>query len=1331
MAKTGNVLFRRQPILRQVAFRDFAWPMLGLVPLNTAVALCLTLLAYPLYGQQESNDLPRLSKQEFSNPGREYRPIDCWWWDAGYLDQEKMRWQLEDMHAKGIGGTWLYPRFGATQLESSEPGFWTDGWWEYLKFNLHEHQRLGMVQWANDWLGRLDKNYFQNQLIKERDQNPRLTGHRLVAHQKASQREQTVVIEVPKTQTILSAAAYRRIPGKNDAVDGDTRIDLMKSITGHKLIWKAADPNWLVIVVATEPATLNYLESYVAKRWIEIFFDKYRQHLGGLLGRALTAYGPDERFVLNGSILYTEGLRERFTREKGYDPLPDLGALFVDMGPRTPKVRCEYYDVMVSLLEENLYAPIADWLHEHGMKQATIATWGRENMLGQTTNYGDFFRMMRHFDMPGNEDSAESGAGAFIDTKLSSSIAHLNGKSRVIVCAYWGMGWGFTQEQNVARTNVNYAWGINLFNTHGVLYSFLAGRNEFVPPEVHFYQPYWKTWRAFTDYVARLSYVLSQGDHRADVALLYPLSTLHAHWRGGSKFDAPAQEAQRTTFTLAKAIHSRGIDFNFIDESNLASAEIDKGLLKPARLEFSVVVLPSITTIRTDVAQQLQKFVASGGTLVVLGDVPTASPELGRDDPQLRKIWNELFGDLREKSQQTVERKNEAGGRAILVRSSEADVASAISAAITPDVQTSSSDVIHAHRKVGEQDVYFFVNAQPEERDIDVTVRCSGVPEIWDARTGEIKPLHRFQRLPDGTRLRLKMSPHEGILVVFKPAGDRPQVVEDNLASIEDVRPDGNGFEVVGSARTVAPLSARLISGGRVYSGHSKGVEPEIQRLDGLWECEVSPTMDNRWGDFRYPASKELIGPEVFKMKYRPELPDSDKHPDWYSVDLSEDDWKDIQCTYGPHWNVLGPLDEKVDSGELRNKIVGEANAVDDPLDVGGHVETWRPYSYSWQFGADRMDVHQSGGDGLGVVSPDFIVFDRLPNKSAVFYLTTRIHAKRATNVFLHLGREGDPLVRQAWVNGDLVVNVTGKEDKSAGAVALREGWNQVTLRLLAPPAGKRGGRKVYYVPGIQPIPSPDKRIATFAVFLPTAELPERERFMPLLPWYEAASEFTHDYRPASEEPVGWYRFTAPPGARKAKLNLLADSVQAWVNGTKAKVVDGVLQFPSEKQPSQSSQVTLRVKHARGFYEGAAFRAPIAFECARGAIPLGDWSAFGLSHYSGGLVYIRKIHLTSEQLANRIVLDLGNVRTSAEVFVNGQSLGVRLARPFLYDLDQFVKPGENEIRIEVLNTLANYMSTQPTQYVFKGQTVSGLLGPAELRLLPRIRLHCVPESTGP
>jgi hypothetical protein len=73
---------------------------------------------------------------------------------------------------------------------------------------------------------------------------------------------------------------------------------------------------------------------------------------------------------------------------------------------------------------------------------------------------------------------------------------------------------------------------------------------------------------------------------------------------------------------------------------------------------------------------------------------------------------------------------------------------------------------------------------------------------------------------------------------------------------------------------------------------------------------------------------------------------------------------------------------------------------------------------------------------------------------------------------------------------------------------------------------------------------------------------------------------------------------------------------------------------------------------------------------------------------------------------------LGKVVSSAEVFVNRKSAGVKLAAPWKFDLTGKLQPGENLIEILVYNTLGNYYLTTPSMYV--GRTNSGLIGPVRL-----------------
>ena len=72
-------------------------------------------------------------------------------------------------------------------------------------------------------------------------------------------------------------------------------------------------------------------------------------------------------------------------------------------------------------------------------------------------------------------------------------------------------------------------------------------------------------------------------------------------------------------------------------------------------------------------------------------------------------------------------------------------------------------------------------------------------------------------------------------------------------------------------------------------------------------------------------------------------------------------------------------------------------------------------------------------------------------------------------------------------------------------------------------------------------------------------------------------------------------------------------------------------------------------------------------------------------------VYTTHIKLTKNNLkgANGWMIDLGDVRESARVYINGEFIGCAWSVPFVLDCHQALKVGDNEIRIEVTNLPAN------------------------------------------
>jgi hypothetical protein len=142
-----------------------------------------------------------------------------------------------------------------------------------------------------------------------------------------------------------------------------------------------------------------------------------------------------------------------------------------------------------------------------------------------------------------------------------------------------------------------------------------------------------------------------------------------------------------------------------------------------------------------------------------------------------------------------------------------------------------------------------------------------------------------------------------------------------------------------------------------------------------------------------------------------------------------------------------------------------------------------------------------------------------------------------------------------------------------------------------------------------------------------------------------------------------------------------------------------------------------------------------------------DHESDGIKYYSGLGVYTRTLEVPTDWLASDrgIHLDLGDVRELAEVFVNGKSAGVLWKAPFRADITALVKPGANDLKIEVMNLWINrltgdmrlpaerrYTRTNMNQVRDMGGDETwkvqpaGLLGP--VRLLPSKRVE-IPRET--
>ena len=112
---------------------------------------------------------------------------------------------------------------------------------------------------------------------------------------------------------------------------------------------------------------------------------------------------------------------------------------------------------------------------------------------------------------------------------------------------------------------------------------------------------------------------------------------------------------------------------------------------------------------------------------------------------------------------------------------------------------------------------------------------------------------------------------------------------------------------------------------------------------------------------------------------------------------------------------------------------------------------------------------------------------------------------------------------------------------------------------------------------------------------------------------------------------------------------------------------------------------------------------------------LGSWTDHGFADYSGSATYSIDFDLSADYLNRPIMLDLGTVRESAEVWVNGKLAGIRIWYPYTVDIGPMAAEGTNRIEVVVTNTLQNRFANEPHP--------SGLLGPVRIVPLEEIVLE--------
>lgn len=1169
--------------------------------------------------------------ESFRNPPATHAPVPFYWWAGERLDRGRIAWQLDQLHRGGIREVVIsYPHGPDGRSSLGDPELFSPDWWDLFRWFLTACRERGMAAGFQDY------TLVEPILRGIGERTPGMRGGRLVCEARhASGGDKVRIARAAGTHPV----AVRAYPLRDGLPQVEDSRCLAERVTAEGLDWEAPAGDWWVAWVAVEAAAFDPLHPDSGRLAAAELYAPFERECPGEVGATLNLFFQDELDFGSRMPFWSEFLPAAFSKLKGYELLPWLPALWHDLGPRSEKVRMDYADVVVGRIEECYFEPVFRWHEERG------TMFGHDNCgrgrIGEGRSfYGDYFRTMRWFSAPGCDDPKLHGARSFRGLKVNSSIATLYQRPRVWVEAFHSSGWGTTPAEVVAALYEDLAYGANVVNLHGLYYSTCGGWWEWAPPDFHFRQPYWRHAAGLNGCLTRLCWLLSQGVHRCDVALVYPVAALHAeaedsgaagtvaHMGNDAIGDAPAVGPEDAAFGIGRHLFDRGCDFDFVDDLSLARAAASDGELRAGPGRYRVMILPAMRAVAYATLEKARDFVRLGGLVVAYGNLPRASERAGRGDPQLDALVMEIFGTLDESTDHR--HGHPGGGLAGFVRRDYRQVLELVDQHIERDFR-STAPVQVLHRQLADLDVWFLFNPADEPLAVEAEFRATGRASWWDAWTGEIRPA------AEGPRQRFELRAKEAKLLVF---AKQPDLTPPPAC---EARPQGT---------TLA--------------------------LDGPWDFQVVPTLDNRFHDFSFLAGPSILGPEARRFLC------AEEHEGGLT------DWSETTYSFGPRLEVAGPF----------------------PPGAEVVATEWRPYEISTRWGIERdpfLTHWLTGPHGLkGAVPDDYLDF-HADQPGSFWVVRATVFAPAAGDYPLIAGSRASYRV---WING--VESLVQEEALPPGIhapwgiphhdsprretrVPLRQGANELRIQLVQP-EGQRTRAHVAFAPLAEAGGEPALRCFADPT-APRACLPAA-----------ATRRALH------------FRMPTPPGAA-AMTFACRGPARVWIDGGEALselreiTPDGIHRYrcafphPCER----SAEATLRVEASLESRGGDALPEPVAFECGKGAIELGDWCGQGLATYSGAGTYTRRFEAPHARCNAR--LDLGALSATAEVRLNGHSVATLIAPPWTCDLSPFVVAGTNELSVTVANTLANHYSVGiPSPYAFPHQTRSGLFGPVTLEL---------------
>ena len=459
-----------------------------------------------------------------------------------------------------------------------------------------------------------------------------------------------------KSQIISVIAARKK---DFNSIYEEEMLDLTECVKGDTLYWDIPSGEWSIFIFFTtteggEASTEGYLNPLIPEATdilINTVYKSHYDHYQDKFGTTIKGFfsdeprfgnikGPDASIGRMDMPLPWRGdlldlLADRMGTNKT-EILKLLPLLYRGDSNKAHEIRYQFMELITDLYRDNFTNRIGDWCKQHGVEY--IGHVIEDNNAHSRLGYGagHFFKSMAGQDMSGidvvlhqllpqhNQGyfkgmTATGWDGEFFHyalAKMGASLGSLDSrkKGRTMCEVYGAYGWSEGIKLMKWIADHMLVRGVNYFVPHA--FSMKAYPDADCPPHLyaHGHNPQFPYLRYLMDYTNRISHLLSDGTHKADVAVLYHAE---AEWSGEYM---PIQKVTRI-------LTEKQVEFDVVSGEMIQNADVEEKTFKINKQAFNTLIIPAAERLPEKMIAAIERFVSNGIRVVFVDHLLEGSSE--------------------------------------------------------------------------------------------------------------------------------------------------------------------------------------------------------------------------------------------------------------------------------------------------------------------------------------------------------------------------------------------------------------------------------------------------------------------------------------------------------------------------------------------------------------------------------------------------------------------------------------------------------------------------------------------------------------------------------